>query len=124
MTTWGDTLRPGTLLIDATTGDPDETAALAGGLAARGIGYVDATIAGSSEQVRRGEASVIVGGQSAESSGPSRAGSLVAAPLSRRPAGSGARMKLVVNLVLGLNRAVLAEGLALAEPAASIRRRP
>ena len=31
------------------------------------------------------------------------------------PPGSGARMKLVVNLVLGLNRAVLAEGLALAE---------
>ena len=30
------------------------------------------------------------------------------------PLGSGARLKLVVNLVLGLNRAVLAEGLALA----------
>jgi 3-hydroxyisobutyrate dehydrogenase-like beta-hydroxyacid dehydrogenase len=30
------------------------------------------------------------------------------------PAGSGARTKLVVNLVLGLNRAVLAEGLAFA----------
>ena len=31
------------------------------------------------------------------------------------PCGSGARMKLVSNLVLGLNRAVLAEGLAFAE---------
>ena len=31
------------------------------------------------------------------------------------PSGSGARLKLVVNLVLGLNRAVLAEGLSLAE---------
>ncbi len=31
------------------------------------------------------------------------------------PSGSGATMKLIVNLVLGLNRAVLAEGLALAE---------
>ena len=30
------------------------------------------------------------------------------------PCGSGARMKLVVNLVLGLNRAALAEGLAFA----------
>ena len=29
--------------------------------------------------------------------------------------GSGSRMKLVVNLVLGLNRAALAEGLALAD---------
>jgi 3-hydroxyisobutyrate dehydrogenase-like beta-hydroxyacid dehydrogenase len=31
------------------------------------------------------------------------------------PSGSGARMKLVTNLVLGLNRAALAEGLALGE---------
>ena len=30
------------------------------------------------------------------------------------PCGSGSRMKLVVNLVLGLNRAVLAEGITLA----------
>jgi 3-hydroxyisobutyrate dehydrogenase-like beta-hydroxyacid dehydrogenase len=30
------------------------------------------------------------------------------------PVGSGARMKLVVNLVIGLHRAVLAEGLSLA----------
>jgi 3-hydroxyisobutyrate dehydrogenase-like beta-hydroxyacid dehydrogenase len=30
------------------------------------------------------------------------------------PSGSGAKMKLVTNLVLGLNRAALAEGLALA----------
>src|SRR5436309_3156047 len=29
------------LLIDATTGDPDDTAALADRLAARGIGYID-----------------------------------------------------------------------------------
>ena len=41
------------------------------------------------------------------------------------PWGSGARMKLIVNLVLGLNRAVLAEGLALAracglDPAAAL----
>ena len=31
------------------------------------------------------------------------------------PSGSGAKMKLVTNLVLGLNRAALAEGLALGE---------
>ena len=42
-------LAPGALLIDATTGDPNETTALARLLAQRGVGYVDATIAGSSE---------------------------------------------------------------------------
>jgi len=45
--------------------------------------------------------------------------SILAAWTGRRfhvgPAGSGARLKLVVNLVLGLNRAVLAEGLSLAK---------
>jgi 3-hydroxyisobutyrate dehydrogenase-like beta-hydroxyacid dehydrogenase len=112
----GDSLRPGTLLIDATTGDPDDTARLAAALRQRGVGYVDATIAGSSEQVRGGEAVVLVGGEAAD---VERAESVLSAWSDVRfhlgPSGSGARMKLVVNLVLGLNRAVLAEGLALAE---------
>lgn len=119
-------LRPGTLLIDATTGDPDATAALAERLAAKGIGYVDATIAGSSDQVRRGEVVVICGGASADYQ---RAEAVLATWSEKRfqvgPAGSGARLKLVVNLVLGLNRAVLAEGLSLAaacgiEPATAL----
>jgi 3-hydroxyisobutyrate dehydrogenase-like beta-hydroxyacid dehydrogenase len=122
----GDRLQPGTLLIDATTGHPDATAALAGRLRSRGIGYVDATLAGSSEQLRRGEATVICGGEATD---VQRAEPILAAWSPRRfhvgPTGSGARMKLIVNLVLGLNRAVLAEGLALAracgiEPAAAL----
>src|SRR5262245_34683470 len=56
------TLRTGALLIDATTGEPDDTERLARQLNSQGIGYLDATIAGSSEQVRRGEAVVILGG--------------------------------------------------------------
>lgn len=103
------------LLIDATTGDPDQTVAVAAKLAERGVGYVDATIAGSSDQARRGEAVLIVGGRAADV----QRAQLVLATWSDRqfhvgPPGSGARMKLVVNLVLGLNRAVLAEGLSLA----------
>jgi 3-hydroxyisobutyrate dehydrogenase-like beta-hydroxyacid dehydrogenase len=109
---------PGTLLIDATTGDPDDTLALAERLRKPGVGYVDATIAGSSEQVRRGEAVVLIGGETAD---VERAESVLATWSDRRfylgPSSAGARMKLVVNLVLGLNRAVLAEGLALAEAA-------
>ena len=109
-------LQPRALLIDATTGDPADTAALADRLAARGIGYIDATVAGSSEQARRGEATVIIGGSEAD---VRRAEIVLAAWSDKRfhvgPAGSGARLKLVVNLVLGLNRAALAEGLALAK---------
>jgi 3-hydroxyisobutyrate dehydrogenase-like beta-hydroxyacid dehydrogenase len=109
-------LREGTLIVDATTGDPAETAALAGELARRGVRYIDATIAGSSEQVRRGEAVVIVGGEPAD---VARGEPILAAWSRQRfhagPAGSGAQLKLIVNLVLGLHRAVLAEGLSLAE---------
>lgn len=108
-------LRAGTLLIDATTGDPEQTTALAERLRGRGVGYVDATLAGSSEQVRQGAATVTIGG---EISDVQSAEPVLATWSPRRfhvgPAGSGARLKLVVNLVLGLNRAVLAEGLALA----------
>src|SRR5437868_7103669 len=52
---FGDCLTTGKLIVDATTGDPDTATALAAQLAARGVGYVDATIAGSSEQARRGD---------------------------------------------------------------------
>jgi len=110
-----ENLRSGMLFIDATTGDPAAAVAIARQLSQRKIGYIDATIAGSSEQARRGEAVVIVGGENEE---VQRANSILESWSSRRfhvgPAGSGQRMKLVVNLVLGLNRAALAEGLNLA----------
>jgi 3-hydroxyisobutyrate dehydrogenase-like beta-hydroxyacid dehydrogenase len=109
-------LRPGMLIVDATTGDPQDTVAVAAELVARGVGYVDATVAGSSEQLRRGEAVILCGGTDVDLQ---RAELVLASWGGQRhhagPAGSGAKLKLIVNLVLGLNRAVLAEGLALAE---------
>jgi 3-hydroxyisobutyrate dehydrogenase-like beta-hydroxyacid dehydrogenase len=108
-------LHSGALLVDATTGDPEDSVRLAQTLRTQNVAYVDATIVGSSDQARRGEAVVLVGG---EPGAVERATPVLDSWSPRRfhlgPAGSGARMKLVVNLVLGLNRAVLAEGLALA----------
>jgi 3-hydroxyisobutyrate dehydrogenase-like beta-hydroxyacid dehydrogenase len=84
-------------------------------LAARGIGYIDATVLGSSAQVREGQGIVIAGGESAD---VATAEELIRCFAARwfhvGPCGSGAKMKLAVNLVLGLNRAALAEGLAFA----------
>jgi 3-hydroxyisobutyrate dehydrogenase-like beta-hydroxyacid dehydrogenase len=115
-----DTIEPvlstGQLVIDTTTGDPEQAVTLGQRLGGRGIGFIDAAIAGSSQELRRGEVNVLAGG-----SGEAIATAL---PLFKTfsqtifhmgPCGSGARMKLVSNLVLGLNRAVLAEGLAFAE---------
>lgn len=109
-------LHAGQIVLDTTTGEPEQTAALGARLAACGVRYLDAPISGSSEQTRRGEATVIVGGD--------RAAFEACADLWRvlgartfyvGPCGNAAKMKLVSNLVLGLNRAALAEGLAFAE---------
>jgi 3-hydroxyisobutyrate dehydrogenase-like beta-hydroxyacid dehydrogenase len=102
-------------IIDTSTGDPQATEALATSLAERGIAYLDATILGSSVQAREGQAIVMVGGAAASVAASREVlDCLGRAVYHVGPAGAGAQMKLVVNLVLGLNRAALAEGLSLA----------
>ena len=101
------------LYVDCTTGDPARVEALARDLAAKGVGYIEAPLSGSSEAIRRGEATMFVGGDS------SACEDLLAAISAQRIAigqvGMAARAKLATNLVLGLNRAALAEGMAFAE---------
>jgi 3-hydroxyisobutyrate dehydrogenase-like beta-hydroxyacid dehydrogenase len=109
-------LAPGAILIDTTTGDPDHAAALGERLAQRGIYYLDAEIGGSSRQVRERDVIVLCGGDR----GIYGESADIFACFARRTFylgawGSGARMKLALNLVLGLNRAALAEGLTFAE---------
>jgi 3-hydroxyisobutyrate dehydrogenase-like beta-hydroxyacid dehydrogenase len=108
--------RAESIVIDSTTGDPDEMRGFANTLAARGVSYLDATVGGSSKQVRAGEAIAIVGGEASvfEACRPLFE-AFAARTFHVGEAGSGARMKLVLNLVLGLNRAVLAEGLRFAK---------
>jgi 3-hydroxyisobutyrate dehydrogenase-like beta-hydroxyacid dehydrogenase len=108
-------LKPGTTVIDTTTGEPEAMAAMGGRLAKSGVDYLDATVLGSSRVVRDGAAVVMAGGR--------RPAFDAIDPLLRTfasrtfylgPSGAGARMKLVANLALGLNRAVLAETLSFA----------
>ena len=102
-------------MIDTTTGDPADSERAATRLALVGVEFVDATVGGSSAQARTGEAIVMAGG----SDGAFQRALPVLEAISKRVfhaggVGAGARMKLVFNLVLGLNRAVLAEGLEFA----------
>ncbi len=103
------------LIIDTTTGDPAAVEANATALAARGVAYLDATLGGSSRQIAAGEALVICG---ADPAAFARAEAILLAISPQLfhagPPGTGTRMKLVFNLVLGLHRAVLAEGLEFA----------
>lgn len=108
-------IRPQAIIIDTTTGAPEDAVRFAAMLAEGGVAYVDATVGGSSRQVRSREAILICGGTE---DAFARCSDIFDQCCHRAfhvgPAGSGARMKLVVNLVLGLNRAVLAEGLEFA----------
>jgi 3-hydroxyisobutyrate dehydrogenase-like beta-hydroxyacid dehydrogenase len=109
------TIRPGLVVIDTTTGDPDSSAALARALARRGAVYLDATVSGSSAQVRDGIAVMMVGGDSAAFASCADVFSRFGCQTFHTGGpGSGAKMKLVTNVALGLNRAALAESLALA----------
>ncbi len=109
-------LRPGKIVIDTTTGAPDETFSLYDELQYHGVEYLDAPISGSSEQTRCGQAVAIVGGdrETFDSCGDILA-CIVRDAIYVGPSGSGSKMKLVTNLVLGLNRAALAEGLVFAQ---------
>lgn len=112
----GATLERGRTIIDTTTGDPASSEELARTLNEQGVIYLDATISGSSAQVRAGSATLMVGGDAESFSACSGIFALIGSQVFHTgPAGTGAKMKLVTNLVLGLNRAALAEGLAFAE---------
>ena len=104
------------LILDTTTGDPERSEALARRLAAQGIPILDAPISGSSEQIRRREGVFLVGGDRAAY----EACLDLITCLSEKyyhlgASGAGSRAKLASNLILGLNRLVLAEGLIFAE---------
>lgn len=106
--------RPEGVVVDTTTADPEETLRQAALLAGQGVRFVDCALVGSSAE--------IAGGQGLGLLGMADADAWFVPPLRLAigrlhllgGSGQGHRAKLVVNLVLGLNRLVLAEGLGLA----------
>ena len=103
-------------ILDTTTGDPDETMALAARLADRGVSYLDATISGSSRQIRDRVGLYMVGGDRAAFEACEGLLRIVTERYVHvGPSGSGSKAKLASNVILGLNRLALAEGLVFAE---------
>jgi len=102
-------------IIDTTTGEPDKTAALAKRLAGRNVYFLDAPFSGSSRQVRDKEVVFMVGGEkTAYEKCMDIFKALGANVFYLGASGNGSRAKLAGNLVLGLNRLALAEGLVFA----------
>ncbi len=102
-------------VIDTTTGTPEDAIENAKLLGEQDILFMDATVAGASTQVQEGAGVLMVGGDPQVFKQHSLLLNTISDVIFHvGPIGSGCRLKLVVNLALGLNRAVLAESLALA----------
>jgi 3-hydroxyisobutyrate dehydrogenase-like beta-hydroxyacid dehydrogenase len=106
----------GKIVLCASTCDPERIAALGQRVAMRGLRLLETPVSGASGQVSRGEGVGLIGGDP----------HVVAAvePVLRAmfptyfhigAIGDGGRAKLAVNLILGLNRLAVAEGLVFAE---------
>jgi 3-hydroxyisobutyrate dehydrogenase-like beta-hydroxyacid dehydrogenase len=104
------------IVLCMSTCDPDRVAALAKRVIPRGIRYLDVPVSGTSDQVRRGDGVALIGGDMAIAE---EMKDVLDALFARRfhvgKIGDGGRAKLAVNLILGLNRLALAEGLVFAE---------
>ena len=107
--------RKGLVVVDCSTPDPDMSIATAARLHASGVEMLDGTISGTSEMFAEKDAIFMVGGdeRTFEACRPIFAAASKAAFYTGAN-GTGANTKLVVNLVLSLNRMALAEGLTLA----------
>jgi 3-hydroxyisobutyrate dehydrogenase-like beta-hydroxyacid dehydrogenase len=104
------------IVLCMSTCDPDKVSALAERVIPRGIHYLHVPVSGTSEQVRRGEGVALVGGDVAIlAEVKPLLDILFARSFHVGKIGNGGRAKLAVNLILGLNRLALAEGLVFAE---------
>lgn len=103
-------------VVCVSTCDPDRIAALAARLPAQRLQFIESPVSGTSDQVACGDALGLVAGERAAVEG---ARGVIEAIAPRwhhlGAAGNGGRAKLAINLILGVNRAALAEGLVFAE---------
>ena len=102
--------------ICVSTCDPERIAALAARLPAARLRYVEAPVSGTSEQTARGESLGLIGGDPAAAQAVRDVIDAICPRWHHLGAtGNGGRAKLAINLILGINRAALAEGLVFAE---------
>jgi len=106
----------GAIVLCTSTVDPDRIAALGKRAVKRGLRFLETPVSGTSEQVRRGDGVGLIGGDRKTAK---EVDALLAVLFPRRfqvgKIGDGGRTKLAINLILGLNRAALAEGLVFAK---------
>ena len=113
---WSDglaaSLPAAALVLDTTTGRPQDAADNQERLAAQGVRFVDVTLSGSSEDIAAGRATALVG-DVATPDYDALVRAIAPTVFYLGGPGRGCLGKLVINHIMGLNRAALAEGLAM-----------
>ena len=108
--------KPPLIALCVSTCDPDRISALYARIPADKLSYIEAPVSGTSQQTEAGDALGMIGG---EPGAAEAAKDVLDAICPRRhhlgAAGNGGRAKLAINLILGVNRAALAEGLVFAQ---------
>ena len=100
------------VVVDTTTGNPEDAAAHVEAMRRCGGDYIEANVAGSSVQAARGQAVIFLGCDVEPRADVVEVLEAISGQrFSVGPVGAASRFKLVHNLILGLHRAVLAEGL-------------
>ena len=106
----------GKIVLCTSTCDPDRIASLGGRVAERGLRFLETPVSGTSEQVRRGEGVGLIGGDKAVAAAVAPVlDVLFPNRFHIGKVGDGGRAKLAINLIVGINRLALAEGLVFAE---------
>ena len=104
------------LVICTTTCAPGEITAVAEFAARANLGFIEAPISGTSAEVRTGTATALVAGDAdIIASAAATLDILCPQRINVGAIGNASRTKLAINLILQVNRAALAEGLAFAE---------
>jgi 2-hydroxy-3-oxopropionate reductase len=110
--------KPGTLIIDMSSIDPETTRALAAETLARGLRWVDSPLSGGIPKAATGELTLMQGGAAED---VAEAQVVLASVASNQthmgPAGAGQTTKLINQVLCGLGFLAVAEATALAEAA-------
>ncbi len=109
-----ETLPRGSVILQMSTISPALTRTLAAAAAAKGVGFLDTPMSGTSSMVERGDCTIYVGGDPALAARVRPVFDAIArATLHVGEAGHAMLAKLATNLLVGLNTAAIAEALVL-----------
>jgi 3-hydroxyisobutyrate dehydrogenase len=108
-------VRPGTLIVDQCTGDPQATRAMAADLAKQDVVLIDAPVSGGAQGAQAGTISIMVGAAERDYARIQPVLSAISSNLFHAgDVGAGQVMKLVNNVMSGAQRLLTFEAVALA----------